>query len=55
MREGHIGLTTRRGFLDYETLDIESYRAKRLKAFVAMLGHLGLTRPPVLPDQGVNS
>ena len=55
MREGHIGLTTRKGFLDYETLDIESYRADRLKAFVAMLGHLGLTRPPVLPDQGVNS
>ncbi len=55
MREGHVGLTTRRGFLDYETLDIESYRANRLKAFVAMLGHLGLTRPPVLPDQGVDS
>jgi 3-hydroxybutyryl-CoA dehydrogenase len=49
MREGHVGLTTRKGFLDYETLDIEAYRADRLKAFVAMLGHLGLTRPPVLP------
>jgi 3-hydroxybutyryl-CoA dehydrogenase len=49
MREGHVGLTTRKGFLDYENLDIEAYRADRLKAFVAMLGHLGLTRPPVLP------
>jgi 3-hydroxybutyryl-CoA dehydrogenase len=50
MREGHIGLTTRKGFLDYEQLDIEAYRGERLKAFVAMLGFLGLTRAPVLPD-----
>jgi 3-hydroxybutyryl-CoA dehydrogenase len=50
MRDGHIGLTTRKGFLDYETLDIEAYRDDRLKAFVAMLGFLGLTRAPVLPD-----
>jgi len=49
MREGRIGLTTRKGFLDYENLDLEAYRAERLKAFVAMLGFLGLTRPPVLP------
>jgi 3-hydroxybutyryl-CoA dehydrogenase len=50
MRDGHIGLTTGKGFLDYATLDLEAYRADRLKAFVAMLGHLGLTRPPVLPE-----
>ncbi len=50
MREGRIGLGTRKGFLDYENLDLESYRRERLKAFVAMLGFLGLTRPPVLPD-----
>jgi 3-hydroxybutyryl-CoA dehydrogenase len=49
MREGRIGLTTRKGFLDYENLDVESYRRERLKAFVATLGFLGLTRPPVLP------
>ena len=49
MREGRIGLTTRKGFLDYENLDVESYRRERLKAFVAMLGFLGLTRAPVLP------
>ena len=48
MRDGHIGLTSRKGFLDYEKLDIEAYRADRLKAFVAMLGFLGLTRAPVL-------
>src|ERR1700736_3535245 len=50
MREGRIGLGTRKGFLDYEALDLESYRRERLKAFVAMLGFLGLTRAPVLPD-----
>jgi 3-hydroxybutyryl-CoA dehydrogenase len=49
-REGRIGLTTRKGFLEYEALDLESYRRERLKAFVAMLGFLGLTRAPVLPD-----
>ena len=49
MREGRIGLTTRKGFLEYENLDVESYRRERLKAFVAMLGFLGLTRAPVLP------
>jgi 3-hydroxybutyryl-CoA dehydrogenase len=52
MREGRIGLTTGKGFLDYEKLDLEAYRADRLKAFVAMLGFLGLTRPPVLPQDG---
>ena len=50
MREGRIGLATRKGFLDYEALDLESYRRERLKAFVAMLGFLGLTRAPILPD-----
>jgi 3-hydroxybutyryl-CoA dehydrogenase len=50
MREGHIGLTTGRGFLDYGSLDIERYRAERLKAFVELLRHFGLTRAPVLSD-----
>ncbi|MDB5599256.1 MAG: 3-hydroxybutyryl-CoA dehydrogenase [Xanthobacteraceae bacterium] len=51
MREGHIGLTTGKGFLDYEGLDVAAYRAERLKAFVGMLEHMGLTRPPVLPGK----
>lgn len=50
MREGHTGLTVGKGFLDYEGLDVAAYRAERLKAFVGMLEHMGLTRPPVLPD-----
>ena len=50
MRDGRIGLTTGKGFLDYESLDIESYRAERLEAFVDMLRFLGLARPPVLRE-----
>ena len=48
MHEGRTGLLTRKGFLDYERLDLEAYRSERLKAFVGMLGFLGLTRPPVV-------
>lgn len=50
MREGNIGLKTGKGFLDYQNLDIEAYRSQRLKALVDMLGFMGLTRPPVLPE-----
>jgi 3-hydroxybutyryl-CoA dehydrogenase len=50
MRDGHIGLRTGRGFLDYENLDIEAYRRDRLAAFVAMLTQLGISRPPVLDE-----
>jgi len=49
MREDRVGLRTRQGFLNYEALDIEAYRRQRLQAFVELLGHLGLLRPPVLP------
>ena len=49
MAEGRIGLKTGAGFLNYEGLDVEAYRRERLKAFVALLGHFGLNRPPVLP------
>jgi 3-hydroxybutyryl-CoA dehydrogenase len=50
MREGRIGLKTGSGFLDYEGLDIEAYRTERLRALVAMLGHMGMIRPPVMED-----
>jgi 3-hydroxybutyryl-CoA dehydrogenase len=49
MAEGRIGLKTGKGFLDYSTLDIEKYRAEKLKALVDMLDYMGLSRPPVLP------
>jgi 3-hydroxybutyryl-CoA dehydrogenase len=48
MAEGRIGLKTGKGFLDYESLDLDAYRRERLAAFVALLRHLVLTRPPVL-------
>jgi 3-hydroxybutyryl-CoA dehydrogenase len=50
MAEGRIGLKTGKGFLDYSALDIDKYRAERLKSLVDMLGFMGLSRPPVLPD-----
>jgi 3-hydroxybutyryl-CoA dehydrogenase len=50
MAEGRIGFRSRTGFLDYEGLDLEAYRRERLQAFVALLGHLGMARPPVLTD-----
>jgi len=48
MAEGRRGLRDGAGFLNYDRLDVEAYRRERLKAFVALLGHFGLNRPPVL-------
>jgi 3-hydroxybutyryl-CoA dehydrogenase len=50
MAEGRIGLKAGQGFLDYGKLDVETYRAERLKALVDMLGFMRLRRPPVLPE-----
>jgi 3-hydroxybutyryl-CoA dehydrogenase len=47
MADGRIGLKTGTGFLNYEGLDVEAYRRERLRAFVSLLGSMGLTRPPV--------
>jgi 3-hydroxybutyryl-CoA dehydrogenase len=48
MTQGRRGLRDGAGFLNYEGLDVDAYRRERLKAFVELLGHLGLNRPPVL-------
>jgi 3-hydroxybutyryl-CoA dehydrogenase len=48
MAEGRTGLRSGAGFLNYQGLDIEAYRRERLKAFVELLGHFGLNRPPML-------
>ena len=48
MAEGRIGLRTGQGFLDYSGMDIDAYRAERLGAFVDLLRHFDLARPPVL-------
>lgn len=50
MAEGRIGLRTGSGFLDYDKLDVDAYRNERLQAFVGLLRHFDLARPPVLKD-----
>lgn len=50
MADGRIGLRTGAGFLDYAGMDIDAYRAQRLRAFVDLLKHFGLARPPVIDD-----
>ena len=48
MAAGRTGLRERAGFLDYSSMDIEAYRRQRLAAFVALLKHMGVARPPVV-------
>ena len=48
MEQGRIGLSTRQGFLDYSGMDVDAYREARLKAFVDLLKHFDLARPPVI-------
>lgn len=48
MAEGRIGLKTRQGFLNYDGVDVDAYREKRLAAFAELLRRLGLARKPVL-------
>jgi 3-hydroxybutyryl-CoA dehydrogenase len=47
MAAGRNGLRERAGFLDYAGLDLDAYRRQRLAAFVALLKHMGIARPPV--------
>jgi len=47
MKEGRIGLTTGEGFLDYNNMDVETYRLDRQRQFVGMLKHMGMLRGPV--------
>ena len=46
MAAGRIGLRTRAGFLDYEDMDVPAYQKQRLKAFVDLLRHMELLKPP---------
>jgi len=48
MAEGKVGLRTGEGFLDYTGMDVDAYRAQRLAAFVDLLRHFELAKPPVL-------
>ena len=45
MAQGRTGLRDGKGFLDYDGLDVRSYQADRLAAFVAMLRHLDKVPP----------
>jgi len=40
MQQGRIGLSTRKGFLDYDGMDVPAYQKEKLAAFVAMLRHI---------------
>ncbi|QOZ52504.1 3-hydroxybutyryl-CoA dehydrogenase [Bradyrhizobium sp. CCBAU 53338] len=46
--EGRIGMKTRKGFLDYEGVDLESYREQRLGEFAGVLRRMKLDRGPVV-------
>ncbi len=48
MKEGRIGLKTRQGFLNYDGVDVDAYRERKLAAFAEALQRLGLARKPVL-------
>lgn len=41
MHEGRIGLSTQKGFLDYQSMNISDYQQERLAQFVSMLRHIG--------------
>jgi 3-hydroxybutyryl-CoA dehydrogenase len=47
MREGRVGFRTQKGFLNYESIDLDAHRRERTKQFIAALNQLGLTRAPV--------
>jgi 3-hydroxybutyryl-CoA dehydrogenase len=47
MADGHLGMRSGRGFLDYENMDVDAFRTDRLRAFVALLRMIGMTRPPL--------
>jgi len=46
MRAGRIGLRAGKGFYDFSGVDVDAYRRERLGAFVALLRHFDLLRPP---------
>jgi 3-hydroxybutyryl-CoA dehydrogenase len=48
MAEGKVGLRSGEGFLDYAGMDVDAYREQRLAAFVDLLRHFELAKPPVL-------
>ncbi len=48
MKDGHIGLRTGQGFLDYAGMDVDAYREARLTELAEQLKRMGLAKAPVL-------
>ena len=46
MHAGRIGLRTGQGFYDFRNMDVAQFKRERLGAYVALLRHFGLLRPP---------
>jgi 3-hydroxybutyryl-CoA dehydrogenase len=47
MHAGRVGLRTGQGFYDFRNMDVARFKRERLGAYVALLRHFGLLRPPV--------
>jgi len=46
MADGHLGLSTGKGFYDFSEIDAEAFRREKLATFVALLRHLDLLPTP---------
>jgi 3-hydroxybutyryl-CoA dehydrogenase len=42
MEQGHLGINHGKGFYDFENMNVEAYKRKKLSTFVALLEHLNL-------------
>jgi len=40
MSKGHIGLSTGKGFMNYDDVDLDAYKNQKIAAFVSLLRHL---------------
>ncbi len=48
MKEGRIGLSTSKGFLDYSTINVNEYQQEKLAEFVSMLRHINKLPPSAM-------
>lgn len=48
MKSNRIGLKSGSGFFDYDNVDLDAYRKKRLEAFLKMVDDAGFAQPPKL-------
>jgi len=55
MQQGRIGLSTQKGFLDYEGMDVPAYQQEKLAAFVAMLRHIDQMPVRKQPDREIQT